>query len=106
MDTTQFILALLGTAGGSAFLATMGKGITSWLSGKAGRERIRNSSALAQSIKEIERRETAEQETEDEIRLRRRAEHHVSLLQRQLILLGVTPVENDQDQKEGVKRNG
>lgn len=106
MDTAQFILALLGTAGGSAFLATMGKGIVSWLSGKASRERLRNSSALSQSIKEIERREAAEAETEDEIRLRRRAEHHVSLLQRQLILLGVIPVENDQDLKEGVNHNG
>lgn len=98
MDSTQqFIIALLGAVGASGFLATFGKGIISWISGRASRERAKNTSYLSQAQKEIERREDAEAETEAEIKLRRKAEHHVALLERQLIVLGVQPVKNDQD---------
>lgn len=93
MDTPQLILALLGTAGGSAALATFAKGIVSWLSGKAHRERARNTNLLSQNIKEIERREAAELETDVEAKKRREAEEHVSILKRQLILAGITPLE-------------
>lgn len=99
MDSTQqFIIALLGALGASGFIATFGKGLISWFTGRAGRERARNTSLLQQAQNEIERRETAEIETEAEIKLRRKAEHHVALLERQLILLGAKPVKNDQDQ--------
>lgn len=94
MDSTQqFIIALLGALGASGFIATFGKGVFSWFTGRAGRERARNTSLLAQAQKEIERREDAEAETEAEIKLRRSAEHHVAILQRQLILLGEVPIE-------------
>lgn len=93
MDTPQLILALLGTAGGSAALATFAKGIVSWLSGKAHRERARNTNLLSQNIKEIERREAAELETETELRKRREAEEHVSILKRQIRELGAVPLE-------------
>lgn len=93
MDSTQqFIIALLGAIGASGFIATFSKGIFTWFTGRAGRERARNTSLLAQAQKEIERREDAETETEKEIKLRRQAEHAVSILQRQLILLGVEPL--------------
>lgn len=98
MDSTQqFIIALLTAIGASGFLATFGKGAISMLNRRALRERARNTSFLAQAQKEIERREDAEAETEAEIKRRRKAEHHVALLERQLILLGVEPVRNDQD---------
>jgi hypothetical protein len=94
-STQQFIIALLGAIGASGFLATFGKGIISWVSGRAGRERAKNTSYLAQAQKEIERREDAEAETESEIKLRRHAERHVAKLQHQLIRLGFEPVDND-----------
>ena len=96
MDSTQqFIIALLGALGAGGFLGTFGKGFISWISGRASRERTRNTSYLQQAQNEIERREAAEAETEMEIKLRRHAERHVAKLQRQLILLGVEPVDND-----------
>lgn len=100
MDTPQLILALLGTAGGSAALATFSKGLVSWVSGKAGRERLRNSNLLAQNIREIERREKAEKELEDERDLRFEAEEHISKLQRQIHLLGAEPVKHGTDRKQ------
>ncbi|QFP95424.1 hypothetical protein SEA_MAKAI_32 [Arthrobacter phage Makai] len=100
MDSTQqFIIALLGAIGASGFLATAAKGIFSMVTRRAVRERAKNTSYLAQAQKEIERREDAEAETEAEIKLRRKAEHHVALLQHQLILLGAKPVKNDHDEE-------
>lgn len=101
MDSTQqFIVALLSALGASGFIATFGKGAISFVSGRAGRERARNTSLLAQTQKEIERREDAEEEAEVEIKRRRSAEHHVALLQRQLILLGVEPVKYGIEKEE------
>ena len=101
MDSTQqFIIALLGAVGASGFIGTFGKGIYSWWTGRAGRERAKNTSYLAQAQKEIERREDAEAETEAEIKLRRKAEYHVALLERQVILLGAEPVKNPKDKEE------
>lgn len=98
MDSTQqFTIALLTAVGASGFLATFGKGVLSTINRRAVRERAKNTSYLAQAQKEIERREDAEAEMEAEIKRRRRAEHHVALLQYQLILLGAEPVKNDQD---------
>ena len=94
MDSTQqFIIALLGAVGASTFLGTFGKGIFTMITRRATRERAKNTSYLAQAQREIERREAAEQETEDERKLRLQAEYHVALLQRQVILLGHEPVE-------------
>lgn len=98
MDSTQqFVIALLTALGAGGFVGTFGKGILSWASGRASRERSRNTSYLQQAQNEIERRENAEVETESEIKRRRKAEHHVALLERQVILLGQEPVKNDQD---------
>jgi len=99
-STQQFIIALLGAIGASGFLATFGKGVISWWTGRASRERARNTSYLQQAMSEIERRESAEAETEVEIKLRRKAERHVALLENQIIRLGAVPVENDLDKKE------
>jgi hypothetical protein len=94
-SSQQFIIALLGALGAGGFLGTFGKGFLSWVSGRANRERARNTSYLQQAQNEIERRENAEAETEMEIKLRRHAERHVAKLQHQLIRLGYEPVEND-----------
>jgi hypothetical protein len=96
-STQQFVIALLTALGAGGFLGTFGKGFLSWISGRASRERARNTGYLQQAQNEIERRENAEAETEAEIKLRRKAERHIALLERQLILLGVEPVKNDQD---------
>ena len=101
MDSTQqFIIALLGAIGASGFLATAAKGIFTMVTRRAVRERAKNTSYLAQAQREIERREDAEAETEAEIKLRRKAENHVAILQHQIILLGAIPKPNNLDQKE------
>lgn len=98
MDSTQqFIIALLGAIGAGGFLGTFGKGFVSWVSGRASRERSKNTSYLQQAQNEIERREAAEAETETERKLRHKAENHVARLQRQVILLGGEPIVNDLD---------
>lgn len=101
MDSTQqFIIALLGAIGAGGFVGTFGKGIYTMITRRAQRERAKNTSYLAQAQKEIERREEAESETEAEIKLRRKAEFHIALLERQIILLGAEPVKNPRDKED------
>jgi Flp pilus assembly protein TadB len=92
-DTAQLVVTVLGAGGGGAVLLALVNGIMKWLSGASHRERERNTDLAAQRTRAIEERDDAEQERDEEAKKRREAEEHVSLLKRQLIELGVTPVE-------------
>ncbi|ALY08711.1 hypothetical protein SEA_GOCRAZY_24 [Arthrobacter phage GoCrazy] len=84
----QDIATILGAGGGGAVLVALGTGIFKWLSGAAGRERVRNTNLLKRS-----REAEAERDEADE--KRREAEEHVSILRRQLREAGLTPLERE-----------
>lgn len=98
-ETAKQILTFLGTAGGSAFLVLIGKGLTKVWTGAASRERVRTTSLVTRTETAEKKTDEAQAETEAERKLRLKAEYHVSLLQRQVILLGGNPVKNTQDQE-------
>lgn len=100
MDTAQIIVALLGAGGGGAALTALFTGVTKWLSGSTHREQLRNTSLSAQRTSAIESRDEAERERDEADGKRREAEEHVAILKRQLILLGVTPLERTNNQTQ------
>ncbi|QFG09324.1 hypothetical protein SEA_SLOOPYJOE_29 [Arthrobacter phage Sloopyjoe] len=94
MDKTlEAVLTFAGTAGGSAFLVFLFKGVGKWLSGAAHREQVKNTSLAVQRAKAIKERDDAEKERDHADDLRREAEEHVSILKRQIHELGVVPRE-------------
>lgn len=98
MDKTlETILTFAGTAGGSAFLIFLCKGIGKWWSGAAHREQLRNTSLAQQRTKAIEDRINAEKERDDADDARREAEEHVSILKRQLRENGLEPIKYGSD---------
>ena len=98
-ETAKQILTFLGTAGGSAFLVLIGKGLVKLWTGAASRERIRTTSLVTRTETAEKKQEEAENESEQERKLRIKAEYHVALLQRQVILLGGDPVKNIKDEE-------
>jgi hypothetical protein len=98
-ETAKQILTFAGTAGGIAFLSLIGKGIAKLFSGAVARERVKTTSLVNRTEAAEQKRDEAQEETEVERKLRLKAEYHVSLLQRQVILLGDTPVKNIQDEE-------
>jgi hypothetical protein len=88
--TMEALLTFAGTAGGSAFLVFLIRGIGKWLSGAAHREQIRNTSLAV-------RRAKAEKERDEADDLRREAEEHVSILKRQIRELGAEPIRYGSD---------
>jgi hypothetical protein len=92
MDKTmEAVLTFAGTAGGSAFLVFLCKGISKWWSGAAHREQVKNTSLATQRAKAIKERDDAEAERDAADELRREAEEHVSILKRQLRENGIEP---------------
>lgn len=89
----QNIVTVLASGGGGAALAALVTGTVKWLSGASGRERARNTDLISQRRNAVEERDKAEGELDVESRKRREAEEHVSLLKRQLLVNGFTPVE-------------
>jgi hypothetical protein len=81
-------VTILGAGGGATVLVTLINGLIKWLSGTSHRERIRNTNLAAQRSDAIKERDEADDK-------RREAEEHVAILQRQLILLGVKPLERE-----------
>jgi hypothetical protein len=96
-ETVKQVFTFLGTAGGAAFLVLIGKGIAKIWTGTAQRERVKTTSLVTRTESAEKKKDDAEAETEKEIKLRRKAEHHVALLQRQIVLLGAKPTDNDYD---------
>ena len=93
MDDAPLLVTLLGAGGGGAVLLALVNGLIKWLSGASHRERVRNTNLDAQRTKAVVERDEAEKERDDEARKRREAEEHVSILKRQLIEAGFTPLE-------------
>lgn len=91
MDAQQLV-TLVGAGGGGAALLALINGAIKWLSGASGRERDKNTDLNTQRHNAISDRDLAEKERDDADRKRRDAEEAVAKLQRQLILLGATPV--------------
>jgi hypothetical protein len=103
-ETAKTLLTFAGTAGGSAFLMLLIKGIGKWLSGTAHREQVKNTSLAQQRTDAIAERIAAEKDRDDKVdkaekerddadSKRREAEEHVSILKRQVRELGATPLE-------------
>jgi hypothetical protein len=99
-ETAKQVLTFLGTAGGSAFLLLIGKGIAKIWTGAASRERVRTTSLMTRTETAETKKDEAEADAEAERKLRLKAEYHVALLQRQIILLGGDPVKNTLDKQE------
>lgn len=91
MDTGQFIAYLLGAGGGLTALVTLFKGLGSWISGSAGRERAKNTDLASQRRKAIIERDEALEERDEADRIRRIAFEYASKLRRQLIENGIQP---------------
>lgn len=92
-ETAKTLVTIVGSAGGSAFLVALLKGISKWLSGAAHREQVRNTSLAKQRTDAISDRENAEKERDEADDKRREAEEHVSILKRQIRELGAIPLE-------------
>lgn len=102
--TLQLLGTILGAGGGGAAILAIINGIFKLASGASHRERMRNTNLEVQRVKAIEERVAAEndrdtkvskakEERDKEADKRREAEEHVAILQRQLILAGITPLE-------------
>lgn len=92
-DALQIILTILGTAGGSAFVLSLTKGVGKWLSGAAHREQLKNTSLAKRIVAADVKRDEAEAERDLADDKRREAEEHVSILKRQIRELGAVPTE-------------
>lgn len=114
-DTLKTLLTFAGTAGGSAFLMLLVKGMGKWLSGAAHREQVKNTSLAQQRTDAINERIAAQKDRDEKVdkaekerdekvdkaekerdladEKRREAEEHVSILKRQVRELGATPLE-------------
>lgn len=94
-QTAETLVTILGTAGGSAFIVAVAKGLISWLSGTAHREQIKNTNLAQQRSDAIIDRDKAEDERDISDAKRREAEEHVGILQYQLRSLGITPLKRE-----------
>lgn len=93
MDTAQLIAYIVGAGGGVSALVAFGRGIASWLSGSAGREKARNTDLASQRVKAIIDRDEAFDARDEADRRRRIAFEYASRLRRQLYEAGITPEE-------------
>lgn len=103
-DTVQMVVTLLGAGGVTTVITLLVNAAGKMRSGAVHRERIRNTNLITQRAKAIEEREKAEQKRDEaeaekdaEAKLRREAEEHVAILQRQIILLGAVPLERKKE---------
>jgi hypothetical protein len=92
-EAAKTLVTILGTAGGSAFVTLLVRGMFKWLSGAAHREQIRNTSLAKQRADAIKERDEAEAERDTADNKRREAEEHVAMLKNQVRELGQVPVE-------------
>lgn len=85
-ETLKLLVTIIGAGSGTAFITAIISGIGKIRSGEARREQVKNTSLASKAAKAEAAREAADIK-------RREAEEHVSLLRRQLIELGVDPVD-------------
>lgn len=98
-DPVQQITTIVSSLGGGAVLMALVRGLIKWFSGAAHREQLRNTTLESQRTKAIKERDEAETERDDEARMRREAEEHVSILKRQIRELGAIPQERPDTSK-------
>lgn len=91
MEPAEFLVTIIGAGGGGAILLSLIRGLSSWLSGGAGRERVRNASFAEQRNNAVIARGEMAEERDAEATKRRKTEEYASLLRRQLIENGLTP---------------
>lgn len=103
-ETVKLVVAMLGAGGVTTVITLLINAAGKMRSGAVHRERIRNTNLITQRAKAIEEAEKAEKKRDDalaakdaEADLRREAEEHVAILQRQLILLGQVPLERTKE---------
>ncbi|WGM21874.1 hypothetical protein QEH68_06785 [Paenarthrobacter sp. OM7] len=96
MDSTQLLVTLIGAGGGGAALLALINGLIKYLSGSAGRERIRNTTlkdqrneawaerdkAWKEVAEERKRADLSDARADREARNRRRTEEYASQLRR------------------------
>jgi hypothetical protein len=85
-ENLKLLVTIIGAGGGSVFITSVFNGFGKMRSGVAQRERVKNTSLANKAAKYERERDEADVK-------RREAEEHVSILQRQLILLGEKPFE-------------
>ena len=82
MDTTQVVVALLGSAGGGAFLVALVNGAVKYFNGTAGRERVRNITLKEQRNEAWADAERERERADREAHNRRITEEYASQLRR------------------------
>jgi hypothetical protein len=97
VDTAQTIVAILGAGGGGVVLSALVNGFFKQLSGAAGREQAKNTDLSSQRNEAIVSKNAAEKERDAADKQRRQVEEYNSLLIRQIIELGETPLERPYD---------
>lgn len=85
-DTAQTLVSIVGTLGGSGVLYMVARGVYQQVTGRAGRERARNSDYLARSIRDSEMADA-------EASKRRKTQEYASRLRRQAMENGYTPID-------------
>lgn len=85
-ETLKLLVTIIGAGSGTAFVTAIIQGVIKIRSGEARREQVKNTSLASKAAKAEAAREVADVK-------RREAEEHVSMLKRQLLELGVEPVE-------------
>ena len=93
METTQLVVAVLGSAGVSAFLVALVNGAVKYFNGTAGRERVRNVGLKDQRNEAWADAEKERDRADREARNRRRIEEYASQLRRDCTEHGVTDKE-------------
>ena len=93
MDSTQILVTVLGTLGGSGALLALVNGLMRYFSGAAGRERIRNVSLKDQRNEAWADAERERQRADIEAYNRRLTEEYASQLRRDCTEHGVTDKE-------------
>lgn len=92
-EAAKTLVTILGTAGGSAFVTLLVKGLIKVFTGAAHREQVRNTSLAKQRTDAIRERDEAEAERDLADTKRREAEEHVAMLKNQIRELGKIPIE-------------
>lgn len=96
----QLLATVLSAGGGGAALLALINGLIKWLSGASAREREKNTDLSTQRANAIIERNKAVHERDVEAENRRKAEEHVAILKRQLILLGEKPLPRAKEELE------
>lgn len=84
-DLAQTLVSIVGTLGATGVLTILARGIYRTVTGRAARERARNSDYLARSIRDAELADT-------EATKRRKTQEYASELRRQAIEAGYSPL--------------